>query len=873
MQFDFGSFAIGFASASVLAFVLYRMRGFFGRIRQSAETQAAAARSYFTNTADQRYLTRLRDILNESHVAGDLVPLTAIYTEPRFTPPNELRDPGEEEIPSIGHVVPQFYEFPYAYAPYNINTISLDDLRKGERRLAIIGLPGSGKTTALAIIGLCAIGEIDPITIDLMVDEVFEREIAGKGEEERERMMRQYHDNQRRAIERLRDAQGVKEEDIKQAVDFRSFFPIYFHLRDIDLRPEAHGIVPAEGKPKSATKPLDPAEPLVRALQKRFGGSAASTLPRLVYSRLAQGRCLVLIDGLDDLSPSQRDEKFTWLKQFMGIYGANFVIIASPVTGYDPLINLGFLPLGLRAWDDNDIKRVVDRWAAQWPNIKRQGRRAAQPLDPKQIERVKLNTRGRSPMDITFKLWADFSGDLREQGRRGYYDFFIRRHLDNEALRPILAKAAATQLESNGAPILRDTFKEYMTTAFTGADGKLTLNVDDALNKLLNRTNLLIDAPGGGYVFIHPLIGAYLASESLDPTLLVNVATKPIWSDALAFAASRLPMDSAAAAVLEQPADLLYHNVFSLTYWLPDAPQDAKWRGEYFRRLGVAGLLAPSQFPLIRERAMAALVCTRDRNIVAIFHKALEHPDPLVRQLGCIGLGAVGDPENIQYLDQMLSDDVLRVRLAAGFALGAIGTDAAIDSLTESLLRQEDRDMQRAVAEALAAIPGEGHNVLREAVNNPDLTLRRAAVFGLARIKAGWALAQLYRSSLEDSEGYVRMAADQAFKSAERPDAGGVSAYPPIDQFEWLVHWMGERGDVVPTGENAANALLMALQEGDPAVRGAAARTLGELRLARRAIKPLYRRLSDEDESVRAEAYTALGQLEQRIGEKLPAAL
>ena len=64
--------------------------------------------------------------------------------------------------------------------------------------------------------------------------------------------------------------------------------------------------------------------------------------------------------------------------------------------------------------------------------------------------------------------------------------------------------------------------------------------------------------------------------------------------------------------------------------------------------------------------------------------------------------------------------------------------------------------------------------------------------------------------------------------------------------------------------------MIRVLQEGDPAARVAAARTLAGLGHVP-ALKPLYAALKDKDDTVRAAAYEALGSLQTRLGEKFPA--
>jgi HEAT repeat protein len=883
MRFDLGSFVIGLIGGLLIAFGIYRLQNVFLRLRQRAQEGVGATRSFLSAPPEVRYARRATELFNAYHIGGDLLPLTDIYLEPQFLAPLESPKPGDEESTAAAHIVPVIHDFPAAYAPYNLETLSLFDLQKGERHLALLARSGMGKSTTLAILGLAALGKIALTVIDTSQDEYLERALANAPAEERERLRRQYQENQRRALEKLNARFNRAEETAQEMVDFRTLLPILVHLRDIDVRPETYGIQPPPppaqgeeaGKGKRSTqsgarptlKPLDPAEPLVRVLQRRFGGAAASQLPKLVYRRLAEGTCLVLIDGYDELPESEKPEKLTWLHQFMALYGANFVIVAADVNGYDPLANLGFQPCYLRAWREADFNQLAERWAAAWTQT---GKRVTAP-DSKQIARVKTGNRGRTILDVTLKIWSDYANDLKMPGRLGWYDFFVRRHLPNEALRPIIGRVAAEILNGQGAPLPRERLKAMLTESFTGADGKPTLNIDSELSKLL-QSGLLIDDLAERYTFVHPLLTAYLAAESLDASSVAPLAKQPAWAHAMPFAAIRLPMEAAVGEVLNAPPDLLYTPLFNLAYWLIDAPSEANWRAEFFKRVGGGALLATSQYPLLRERAMAALVTARDVPTAALlFQRALEHPNAFVRRLGCIGLGALGESEYLQYLKPLLNDSDRRVRLACGFALGAIGTEAALDAMTEGLL-QRDRDLQRAIAEALAALPGEGHALLREAIESDDLELRYAAVFGLARIRAAWAITRIYRTQLEDSEPYVRIAAEQAFNLAENPDRGGIKRPPPIDRMEWLVEWMSERGESVPSGENAPIALLRSLQEGNTAIRSAAARTLAEIGYVN-GLKALYKALGDPDEVVRAEAYAALGDLQRRVGSPLPAVM
>ncbi|MFN7210511.1 MAG: hypothetical protein ACK4P1_08995, partial [Aggregatilineales bacterium] len=430
MRFDLGSFLIGLLGGLLIAFGIYRLRDAFARLRQRAQAAGGEAHRFFSAPPEVRYARRAAQLFNAYHLGGDLLPLRALYLEPHFLAPPPLK-PDEEEAPSVASIVPILHDFPAAYAPYNLETLSLLDLQKSERHLALLARSGMGKSTALALLGLMALGEIVPTLIDTSRDEYFERSLAERPPEERERLRRQYQENQRRALEKLnarfkRSAQSADQD----LIDFRSLLPILVHLRDIDVRPTSYGVQPpppstdsADAKRSSQSgarpvlKPLDPAEPLVKALQRRFGGAAASQLPKLVYRRLAEGSCLVLIDGYDELPELEKPEKLTWLSQFMALYAANVVIVAADVNGYDPLAQLGFQACYLRAWREADFDRLAERWAEAWS----QTGKGAQPPDPKRVARAKAGNRGRTILDVTLKIWSDYADDLKMTGRLGWY--------------------------------------------------------------------------------------------------------------------------------------------------------------------------------------------------------------------------------------------------------------------------------------------------------------------------------------------------------------------------------------------------------------------------------------------------------------------
>src|SRR5690606_1320130 len=111
---------------------------------------ASSAQSFATRSADSRYINDLLHLAETTHIAGRFVHLSDILVEPRFIPVDPLPAPVEEGIPqSVFRVVPIIPDHPFLHAPYDVETFSIDDLASGDRAIAILGNPGSGRTTAL----------------------------------------------------------------------------------------------------------------------------------------------------------------------------------------------------------------------------------------------------------------------------------------------------------------------------------------------------------------------------------------------------------------------------------------------------------------------------------------------------------------------------------------------------------------------------------------------------------------------------------------------------------------------------------------------------------------------------------------------------
>ncbi len=902
MGFDVENFGLGLLAGWATAYGVYRARHLISSAIQSVNQQASSAQSYATQSSDSRYINNIVHLAQHNHIATSAVNLSDILIEPRFLAAPPLAAPLEDVVThSIFHVVPHLPDMPILQAPYNIHTLSIDELGTGDRALALLATPGSGRTTALMAIMLRALGRAQfkkPID---RVQQKLDAEEAALDDKKRAVRIKERVLLEQRAKERLAEEHGMALDNQNESGIplFNRLMPVYIHLSDIRADEATYG------------KEIDPAEPLVRAVQRQLGRVAASTTPQNLYKRLNNGQALLLIDGYDELAPQEQAEQIQWLKAFIGTYRQNFfIIVGSPEQHGILTQEIGLTPIYLRPWSDIDREQAVDNWAAAWSRIG--GRRSSiQAPDKEIVQLAKTNARLLTPLDLTLRTWSYFSsnGDPSQFG--DWVKLFIKRYLptdqSDEDVAKYLITAAALQLDEgyitrarlttlldetvpsaeadtvtdatlvSVEPEIPDPLAELTKASETNLDTKSKekkaekkVNPTDKFVASLYKTGLLVRYKGGRYRFRHPNIAAYLASQSLqdaDETLLTKKINESAWRQAITYCASHTDLTNFVNTRMSNPTDIIQSNIMEIAHWLKYAPQDVAWRMPYIKYLGKV-FTAPNQYPLLRERAAAALLTAGEPNVSVIFQQATQSVVAQIRQLACLGIGVLGQPEGASAIIPLLKDGGSDVQLAAALGLGAIRTEEALTALVDALTDGSE-SLRQAVAETLADIPLEGYPTLYDAIQDDEMIVRRAAVFGIKRLKSDWAVVAIYRAFLEDSQWYVRSAAQMAFQEMRYGTGNGPHGYPPPEAITWLNEWAAKRQENIPPGEDASLILVKALQEGEDTVRALAARNVGQLGEVQMA-KVLYNTLRDKKSDVRDAAHRSLADLQIQTGKLLP---
>ncbi|NOG51633.1 MAG: hypothetical protein HND48_21050 [Chloroflexi bacterium] len=177
-NFNWRDFAIGVGVGWATAYVLYAMRDALGDARRGVGQRLERAQAYATLSAEGRFIREFTREAQLSHLAGERIPLHKIAIEPRFIPPARFAEPPDDDIRrDVFRVVPRLPDLPYLAQPYNVETVTLDDLYHGPGAYALLGAPGSGRSTALVLTGMVALGEIrfappeDKVTARLRAEE------------------------------------------------------------------------------------------------------------------------------------------------------------------------------------------------------------------------------------------------------------------------------------------------------------------------------------------------------------------------------------------------------------------------------------------------------------------------------------------------------------------------------------------------------------------------------------------------------------------------------------------------------------------------------------------------------------------------------
>jgi HEAT repeat protein len=593
-------------------------------------------------------------------------------------------------------------------------------------------------------------------------------------------------------------------------------------------------------------QPRDPMTVLIDAAQLTVSGGLAARLPGYLRNHARQGRVLLLLDGLDELTTEELKSVAAWIKRFVGVHAGNRVVAAGPVRGYDGVVEAGLAPVPLAPWTEHEHRQFLQRWGAGWQKYVAPGlpKNRIGDLDPALITGWLIGLiRTLTPFEATMRVWAAYAGDARGGVTAEGIEAYLARFLSPD--------------ERQVAEVVGTTWiKERL-----GCVPERILARGTPVSDLID-AGILAKRFGARVSFAHPALGAYLAARGFIQASLPEPALLDGWAPAEActhWIAALGDVTSEAERHLRVSEDPLAQHLLLCGRWLKDAQPKAPWRPYVLRAL--ATVLHDLQRPYgLRLRAAHALVLSREATVTILFRRLLTSDAPSSRILGALGLGALRDEEAVEPLLKLVADDPhLFCRQAACLGLAAIGTQPALEGLGSALLTG-DEGVRLGAGEALACHPDEGYGMLRDALEVDNLLTRRAAVFGLSRVPEAWALEALEKLQVEDGQWIVRGAAAEGVERRKNPP---WKIQPPVSELAevpWLVAYATREGLGVAPGRPALEMARRVLSNGTPGEKLAALEAIASAGSEEFNLE-LSAALRSDDPQMRDAGYEALWRL------------
>jgi len=807
------SFWLGFLAGILFWWYLNRARPILSQTWQSLRLRLQKGRAGLITSVESRHRNDTLRFIQQLHLASPLFSLDEILVVPCLLAPPIPTQPGVDELPTdiTNLTIPYLPDWPELASQFTARTLSFAEALSEGANLIMIGQPGSGKTVALAHLA-CQVARGDPSLGEL--------------------------------AERL---------------------PFFIHISD--LLPEGAFDGQLIERLSAGLAPYASAMTLPR-------------LPNLIRQSFETGHALLLLDGLDEAPPALLAEGVSFLASVLEQYPATRIVAAASTDNFSGLPGLGLIPLALAAWSEAQRRQFLNQWGALWKlYITNSDKSNADQIPPSLLNAWLLGEDASfTPLELTLITWAAYAGDALAPGPAQAIEAYLHRMtaglptarpaLESLALQMIITlrqtltpKEARTWSGEIDSPLGSSPEEENapIETAQKPLLGKrVARKLPGILPDLLER-GLLVERPNTRLSIIHPAITAYLAASALSTVGNgTNLQIQPTWigkSLTLAYLSALGDVAQLASANLERFDDPLLRDQLYTGRWLRMAPKDASWRTLTMRFL--ANIIQRKDLPLAqRTQALMALLAAGDPGIGTLLRHWLSSTEAGLRCLAALGSGYLRDVQAIPPLNKLLNDSSPAVTRATCLALVAIGDKLAIESLATAMLHGEE-SLRLSASEALALHPTGGHPVLKNGSQAEDLLVRRAAVYGLGKIRQPWARQLLEKMAIEDEQWVVRSAATHALEEIGVPLKYIPRPHQELSDTPWLIAFGSQRGIGVSPGEPALELLLTSLKEGDEEQKLAAIEYL-RLHGDERALPILYQILSVGQGDLREVAFTTL---------------
>jgi len=463
--------------------------------------------------------------------------------------------------------------------------------------------------------------------------------------------------------------------------------------------------------------------------------------------QLRRGRCVVLLDGLDEVvDPTERGAVAQKIEQLASQYPGNRYIVTCRTAGWEPdLLGGDFTVVRVRNFDENAVARFVRRWyhavlgeTADWQagddrKARQEARDKAQTEAEKEAEellaaltrRQSLRRLADNPLLLSLISLVYHLRRNLPRGRAELYGHCLHILLDlwdQKDKRDIALPPGAPEWNAKLAMVQQIAYHFHIASesAAEATADELTAIIAPVLQRfqcsmapkevltlIEERSGIVVDRGLGRYGFAHRTFQEYLTATVIKDTpgkeseLLRHLGDEP-WREVILLYVG-LPgvnADSLLRQILSLPDDEARNKLLLAGQCLGEPLQaEEQTRQEILARLDTLFRTAPD--PLTFQRAGAVLAEVGGQQASDFFLAALGDGQPQVRAAAAEALGHLGqkDQNLIERLHQVYRQDPTpATRHAARDALLRLGRGDLVGMVLvpagEFLMGSDDPDAQ-----------------------------------------------------------------------------------------------------------------------------------------------------------------------------------
>jgi len=738
-------------TASVIWWLVALTRPWLERLMERFNKNKTNAAQNNIDATEEAYRKTVFKLTRGMHLAASLFPLEDIIEAPNLLAPPAVFKPNETHYHSsvVEKAIPYLRNYPELGAFYSTPTLTLPQAISGGKNIAIIGQPGTGKSTALAYLA-------SQITQSPQVDKSLAKYIP---------FLLHVADlklpilNDKKPVDFL----GPIIENTSQRMG------IFYNSRISSFIENAF----ASGR---ALLLLDGVDEISQAAIREVGEYLRILLQQ--YPK---------ITTVITASPEFLD----------GILFLNFVPLSIMPWNAEQKEHF------LKSWANQWEKYISDQ---SWL----QG--AHQIVDYTLLNRwLSAENHNLTPLEFTLKVWGAYAEDNKSTQNTDLIEAHIRRLTPSGISEENLAALAANTVLHEMAVFDTKKLREWAGTneINRNADlsGKIAFLIDSGL--LLSRNG---DSVSFCNPIFQGFLAAKQINATEAATSLLNQSVWVGQTTCLRFMASQIDLAEVANALLEKEDPILMRPQLLAGRLLRDSSaSNNQWRDLIMTRL--VQILQNDDYPIgLRGEALVSLILSGDPNTGSLFRQLMQAPSNELRQLAALGSGMLRDSRAVDLLIKLVENSLETTRQAAVLALIEIGSRKALEVVATYLLGG-DEQLRIYSAEAFANHKKEGKSVLLDGINSEDILVRRASVYGLTRIHESWSKELLEKVLAHDEQWAVRNVAVESLKILQNADPRIPKKTIPPHENPWLIEFAGKYGMGIAPSQPTTDIILLAIKD------------------------------------------------------------